>query len=219
MMRDEAVNDLTERLQARLNGVALVALGQGRAPVIPTDAAAALAVVAAEWAEEHEAAFTEAGKVPTLAELQLLASDVGYELKMLAAVAPMGAPDELTALGNALLEDALLHIRNVDSFLGAVDVADDDVSAMHYLDSWSPVHFLTRGERDDINKRLMHLSRQRSRLSTVWVRPPIAARALAAFDEFYRRLVDVHPSRAEWFDEDVATAKRLLANPVAIALV
>ena len=73
---------------------------------------------------------------PNPDQLQALATDVGYELKMAAIIGPMGSPPDLPELGAALLESAMLHIRNLDSFLGASEAAEDDVITRHYLDSW-----------------------------------------------------------------------------------
>jgi hypothetical protein len=50
--RNEAVAQLRDRLEARTNGVALVAVGNGLSPRILAELAAALALVAVDWASE-----------------------------------------------------------------------------------------------------------------------------------------------------------------------
>jgi hypothetical protein len=74
---------------------------------------------------------------PTPQQLQELAVDVGYELKMIGEIGPLATPVKLPGLGYAVLEATLLHLRNVDSFLAASEPIEDDVIALHYLSSWS----------------------------------------------------------------------------------
>jgi hypothetical protein len=151
-------------------------------------------------------------------QLRELAIDVGYELKMVAEVGPMASPPQLQSLGSARLEATMLHVRNLDSFLGASEPTDDGVIARHYLDTWTPIPVLTDVERIDLNKRLMHLSQQRLRLHANWNRPAFAVRTVFEFDAFHQLLRDAYPARAAWFDADVANAKTRLAQPIAIAL-
>jgi hypothetical protein len=155
---------------------------------------------------------------PPLAQLRELAIDVGYELKMLGAVGPAVTPDAVPFLGFALLETSLLHLRNLDSFLGATIPAEDDVIALHYLATWEPTTILTDDEREDVNKRLMHLSRRRLRANAVWDRPTYAKRTLDVFDDFHAALRSKHPERAAWFDGDVAEARMLLNRRIRFAL-
>ena len=151
-------------------------------------------------------------------ELRELSIDVGYELRMVAEVGPMASPIELQSLGSALLESSMLHVRNLDTFLGATEAADDDVIALHYLDTWTPTHVLSEEERADLNKRLMHLSKQRLRLHAEWDRTTFVLRSVEAFSEFQLQLRDADGTRAAWFERDVAAAIGSFEQPMAIAL-
>jgi hypothetical protein len=151
-------------------------------------------------------------------ELRELSVDIGYELKMVAEVGPMASPVELQSLGSALLESSMLHVRNLDTFLGASEAGDDDVIALQYLDTWMPTPILSPDERIDLNKRLMHLSKQRLRLHAGWDRTAFALRCVEAFSDFLLQLRDANTMRAAWFERDVETALRRLTQPIAIAL-
>ncbi len=151
-------------------------------------------------------------------ELRELSVDIGYEVKMVAEVGPMASPVELQSLASALLESSMLHVRNLDTFLGASEAVDDDVIALHYLDTWTPTPILSGDERVDLNKRLMHLSKQRLRLHAEWDRTRFALRSVEAFCEFQLQLRDASRTRAGWFEGDVAAAMQRLTQPMAITL-
>jgi hypothetical protein len=152
----------------------------------------------------------------TQADLELLAEDIGYELKMTAIVGPMQSSADFVVLGNALLEDELLHVRNLDDFLGATTRQQDDVLATDYLPTWTPTRILTDDECRDANKRLFHLSLQRRHLHVQWDRVGIARRTINAFTAFHQELAKQHPARAAWFENDLAAAKTMLVTPVVL---
>lgn len=144
--------------------------------------------------------------------LRQLADDVGYELMMLSELAPVATPAQDPFLGSALLESTLLHLRNLDVFLGSLEPVKDDVIARHYLDRWSPTPILTDDERDDLNKRLMHLSQQRVRLHAEWDRIALTTSALDVFDVFVAELRIDFPARAAWFESYALDARQRLGR-------
>jgi hypothetical protein len=162
---------------------------------------------------------TPAGATFTPHELRELVEATGYELKMAAALSAVATPEELVAVGFALVEATLLHVRNLDSFLGR-DTArqEDGVIALHYAESWVPTPVLTENERTELNQRLFRISQQGVRLNAEWDRPTLGRRTLETFDLFITVLANEHPERAAWFRGDVADAKALLASPITLTL-
>ena len=110
----------------------------------------------------------------------------------------------------AMLEAALLHLRNATDFLvPPTSFQSDHLLARDYFDGdWSaePVALLGAtidihlSERAELNKRPLHLT-VRLRDDLDWVhhlkRVPLV---LVAFDSFIEDLRRPHPERAAWFD-------------------
>lgn len=57
MTRDDAFEELTARFNARLNGLALQAMGRSQRAAIPDETGEALARIAVEWAQAHGITF------------------------------------------------------------------------------------------------------------------------------------------------------------------
>jgi hypothetical protein len=139
-------------------------------------------------------------------QLILCADDVSYELRMIGVLGQLKTSIDLPFVGYGLLESLLLHVRLLDDFLGnrrrKGPEGDDDLTAKDYNSSWSNNGFLKRDERSAINKKLAHLTRSRRdyrvyegwRISGAldaegnWHRRDLAARALAAFNNFIETL-------------------------------
>lgn len=139
--------------------------------------------------------------------MQLMAEHVAYEAFMLARTTqlleagttpPVGA-EQAVVIRNALLESALLHLRVLDDFLCLKSrTRADDVVAMDFLPSWTPQTGLSEGERQYVNKRVMHLTTTRGEGPAPW--------ELARFREVFQTFVALlhqlelaAPERAAWF--------------------
>lgn len=61
-------------------------------------------------------------------------------------------------IANATTESTLLAVRDLDDFFSVSGERDGDMRAIHYSGYRSPGGFLTKPERDSINKKLIHLT-------------------------------------------------------------
>ena len=140
--------------------------------------------------------------------LQEMAEDVSYEMSQLALATLLiesrryptqGGTDEQRAIGNALLESALVHARSLDDFLGlAARTKDDDVIARDYLLSWAAKRALEDHERESVNKRLAHITTGRRKGRQAWA----STRFRDVFNEsvaFLQALEREQPLKADWF--------------------
>lgn len=57
MTQQEALDELTQRFDARLNGLHFQAMGRREPSAIPAETGGALARIAVEWAREHGVSF------------------------------------------------------------------------------------------------------------------------------------------------------------------
>ena len=62
---------------------------------------------------------------------------------------------------NMTLEATLVHVRNLTEFY-ACEPVQDDIVATHFHEDWEPVRLLSDDERKAINKRLQHLTYERT---------------------------------------------------------
>lgn len=68
-----------------------------------------------------------------------------------------GTPEYAAA--DALFEMLLVRLRTFDSFFSATNIQQqDDAIATQFAANWNAHHFLTADERQNINKRLPHLT-------------------------------------------------------------
>jgi len=65
------------------------------------------------------------------------------------------------AIDNATVESSLLSIRILDDFFGNVKKKSDDVTASDFDSFPSATGFLTKDQREDINKSIAHLTMTR----------------------------------------------------------
>ena len=122
------------------------------------------------------------------------------------------------AMGDALLEASLVHLRLLDDFLGSPQQAQpptrddpDDVFARHWLPGWAPRRFLTGGQRQRINAQLAHLSARR-RWRVGWNVPALTTACCQGFVRFLDQLNVAHPRRARAFAESRARIEAWLAR-------
>lgn len=147
---------------------------------------------------------------------------VSYELGMMAALAGVRFPEHTEAFcRGGLLEAYLLHVRNVNDFLGGQAGIvnrkgwEHMVVAAHYFDGPYPNRFaLGKRERDRLNRKLAHITTSR-RPNTRWdLNGDIhrwADRVLWNFEHrFLSRLRRAHPERMEWFADGMTTARASL---------
>jgi hypothetical protein len=141
--------------------------------------------------------------------LDAMAEHVGYEMWMVAQTTriiesgsfPTTSTNEATkAIGNALIESALVHVRNLDDFFRLPGKRHpDDVLAIHYLPTWRPRAILSKAEHDDIDKLLAHVTTKR----TDGPRPWLTKRLRDGFEiarSFLQQLHAEEPERAAAFD-------------------
>jgi hypothetical protein len=144
---------------------------------------------------------------------------VSYELVMMAALADVRSPPGTEGfLTVGLLESYLLHVRNLNDFLGSPAGIvkrkgwNRTVVAAHYFDHAYPHRYaLAKKERDRLNRKLAHITTAR-RPNTRWDlagdRAAWADRVLWTFEHrFLSRLRKAHPAREGWFADAMATAR------------
>ena len=153
---------------------------------------------------------------PTLAEL---ASHVGYELELMAHAASnlaQATPDSIDA--TLALEAMLVHARCLIDFLGlrADEIREnDDLWHRDFTRHWDSA--TARSEfwktRDEINKRLAHLTWRRARTDNSWQFGDLTQRILRAF----RRFVIVLEADIDSDPEALTALRRALAQAARIA--
>ena len=124
-----------------------------------------------------------------------------------AALQPQLAAELWSVVHVSLIESCLIHLRNVDDFLGQ-QPARDEVAAVHYLPSWTQRPFLTATERHDINGALSHLTRRRLGPNPRGRLVPLARRGVQTFGAFVACL---DPAPADLFRDALDEAERALA--------
>src|SRR5659263_136980 len=90
-----------------------------------------------------------------------MAEHVAYEVNMLVETARRLTPPLAdTVTNNAHLESFLIHARSLDNFLRPIpkNPQQDDVFAQHFYAKWIGKGSLPDGLRDDVNKRVAHLT-------------------------------------------------------------
>jgi hypothetical protein len=150
---------------------------------------------------------------------------VGYELEMLAGTSrPMVVSAADVLVGTAMFEACLVHARCVNEFLTreSGDRWPRRVSAIQYFEDtarWAPVPVLTKDENDAISRKIAHVFCDRESPELNWASTGdctgIAKRLLAAMRSFQLQLESVHPNRARWFDDGLASARVALGEAVA----
>ncbi len=96
----------------------------------------------------------------TLEELRGMAGHIQYEIdEFRNAIRKLDGLKESSADWNSTIELALLHFRNLRDFFGNTRSKMDDVLAKDYIGSWQPKSDpIFEQTREDINKRLAHLT-------------------------------------------------------------
>jgi hypothetical protein len=125
-----------------------------------------------------------------------------------------------TLVGQATLESALIHLRNVAEFIVSrrpvvSDVRKDDVVADHYfVDGWrGRPHWVIGNTAREHGKAMMNIHRRAMHLTTErlggtfqwWEVLGSVENVFAAFRSFVSDLAVVHPTRAAWFDRSIST--------------
>src|SRR5262249_24513744 len=104
----------------------------------------------------------------------------------------------LNAIGDALIEAPIVHLRLFDSFFKAkkLPTDNDDMVALHWNPNWTPQDVLTGSERDETNHHA-HLVHSRG-TAQPW--PPSLPRlALRFCDIFDAFVTGLPPARATAF--------------------
>jgi hypothetical protein len=154
-----------------------------------------------------------------------VAPDVFYEFWMLQAVVGVvyaapgaaahlettAANDEGSAIGivrNALIESALVHLRNLDDFLGMTsrERRNDDVLAIDFTSDWEPSRILDPLSRQAINKHLQHLTYERVDILATWPLQVWELHARHRFLGFARTVKDEQVRRILLHGPDVVTS-------------
>jgi hypothetical protein len=134
-------------------------------------------------------------------DLERMTEHVAYEIKMLQGTAVLLRMGVIGtgALQNALLESALVHLRLVDEFLSLPKGnRADDVVAKDFLPTWEPKQVLTESAREDINKRVHHLTTRRIGQQRLWPLD-LCHDAVRVCIDFLVQLESDEPQRAAWF--------------------
>lgn len=143
-------------------------------------------------------------------ELQTLAVHVVYELRMFRDCLDRRQQyGDCFWPGNAIQESLLLHFRNLrEFFLVTNKKFDEDLVARDYLPQWKPKCFQVMEEtKDDINKRLAHLSRlRRDSMKDDWPWNKMAEAIESLWLDFMQQLA---PQRRNWFERHLRSNKNL----------
>ena len=103
-------------------------------------------------------------------------------------------------ISNALLECALLHARNLlEFFTGKISHKNDNIIASHFVDKPPKLPYL-ESLRNDINKRLSHLTYTRVKAGKEWDLPKISDEIEAAHAEFLNFLPE--EDRSKWLEPE-----------------
>lgn len=172
------------------------------------------------WARQR--GTIEPGLNHPLAQLEAMAREhVRYEVERMADLSRLGvsgarvtgppgstAGYQLQLVNQSILEAYLIHVRNVDEFLGSARGRRPlDVVGADYFDRPWRGGCLEPADRQEIDRRLAHLTLQRlgdeaydwSGGQGLAGRARLADVALAAFGRFVADLESAHPDRAAWF--------------------
>jgi hypothetical protein len=159
---------------------------------------------------------------PTLEEIAR--EHVDYEVRVLIdqVTHPALSGDD-DVLRRSLIEGALDHVRVLDDFFrleaarnplrcrscGSPLVCKvcenphlpppDDITAQHYLPSWSSRSLLSAKERGNINAQLSHLAKRR-KANHRWDLGSMTVRACELFVGFVDQVRASDPGRSEWFE-------------------
>ena len=131
---------------------------------------------------------------PSPAELDTARALFAYELNMFRAVTDaIFAPGLPHMVKNALLESALVHVRNLHDFFVQRPSARDDVLAAYYVhgsgESWEPgdlEHVMSC--QQDINKSLSHLTFHRVVSKPQWHIGELRREIESTYSSFVRAL-------------------------------
>jgi len=144
-------------------------------------------------------------------ELQRLAEDhVSYELQQMALGVFRRPPDE-QYLANVIQEAFLVHIRVLDDFLGKGTPWGEDVLAIDYCSTWVPEYALSDDDRDDVDRRVAHLTLRRSERFQWGARHRLARDVIRVFNAFAKQLEADEPTRAPWIVPHLHEARRLIS--------
>lgn len=142
---------------------------------------------------------------PDQAKLRRGAETVRYEYAMFlhSSVLLHEWAEDPGLMHNILLENVLLHARNLVEFFGTTSHTADDIRARHYLTA--PHDFAlpySRSIKKRLNKLLAHVSYSRSEFQKPWQVAALRQELAGAWAEFIDRLADI-PGREKWFDVEV----------------
>jgi hypothetical protein len=155
-------------------------------------------------------------------QLQRAAEEVGKVLEQTAhAVVALRDATHRTAEQNAVLENGMLHLRLLATFLlggpkggrkaGDIQPADFLEGRAEWLPPSSD-HSAWYGHDDKvINPMLMHLSWQRVTGAAFWSLPSALSRALRTFEAFVAHLEAESAPQREEFSRALAAARAILA--------
>ena len=148
--------------------------------------------------------------------LEASARDVAYEVQMLIHVAdafPGGQRIiESVEDRNVFLESFLVHARVVDEFLRSTPNRDD-ITAEHYLPSWTGRSILTDVERLAIDKQVAHLTAAR-RDKIKFPVMAVARRLAVEFLDFCTQLYARDGGTWAWFLDAQVAAEDWLPSSV-----
>jgi hypothetical protein len=131
--------------------------------------------------------------------------EIGTLIDQLEILESTYSPENLDAIGRALIEAVLVHLRLLDAFLGDRNQTKehrpsdkDDVFARHWCPAWEPHGFLTPDEYDGINAQLAHLAARRWH-GYPWLLADMTKRCCVGFLEFFDVVAQDAPDRAAAF--------------------
>jgi hypothetical protein len=143
----------------------------------------------------------------TASELQEMARHVDYEIREFRhSLEKLNSIKDSDSEWNGTIELVLLHFRNVRAFMFCeVDKAryPDDLCAQDYIPGWVPTRDgVFDSTREDINKRLAHLTSARL-VDAKWPLASMHKATDAVISEFEKQL---RPDSANWFQRKAAPA-------------
>jgi hypothetical protein len=131
-------------------------------------------------------------------ELEKMAVHVMYEVdEFRKAIQKLPLLEESEREWNPTLESALLHFRVLRAFFLGEKRGNDDVLAKHYVANWSAkTESVFETTREDINKRLAHLTTGRLDTAFSWPLDDMRSAIENCISAFKRGLVE---PRRSWF--------------------
>jgi len=135
---------------------------------------------------------------PTIGQLEAMASHVVYEIDMFRrGFARWRTLHEDDPDWNPALENALLHFRVLREFFLDPPKKADDVAASDYSEDWDPLlPRILEDTKEEIDKRLAHLTLQRLIRPGPWKRGEMEAAMESLITSFKKSLVG---REATWF--------------------